>query len=204
MTVSMGRTVAAALVACLVLPAAVGAQKRTTHAADLAIGSAIGNGGPFDYRHMSNARLGVSRRTGRDSAVALFFEGSLNATMHSICGPTGRCVGDYPELVGLGMLIGGLLAPRRNVEFRFGLGGTIYTVTNSPNGRQCASIDPTCGTISTGGTLAFTAVSDVAIFPVKHLGFVVGRQYVIMPGYRVFGDPHTLWMAPLTFGVRVR
>ena len=165
MTPSLGRLATLLLSGGLLLPTQGDAQTRTTFAVDLSRGKATGNGGPYEHRDMTNFRLAVSGRTGRDSAIAFFWEASAAATMHSICKPWGSCPGDYPELVGLGLTLGGLVHPRRNVEFRFGAGGTMYGVTNLNYPVHCPNSYGSCRHTD-NATLALMAQSDVAFFPV--------------------------------------
>ena len=181
-------------VACLVLLLAamtpLRAQKRLSAAVDIGLTDGQGRGGDYDNRTLQGVRFAASARFGVER-VAIFAEGakeSLGSLMGErlTCrvGPTGQCVPTYPFMHGWSTSIGLLLRPRHFLEGRIGVGPAHYVV----RGQE--------GT----GLNAFVGLTDVAVYPVSHVGLAYAIQEIALARYH--GD--RLSVRPFTVALRVR
>jgi hypothetical protein len=176
-------------VAASVSPHGAQAQARTSVSIEAALHAGSGKGGEFFDRDVVGARLGLSVRRWRNPTLGVFAEGSmdwlqLRSGHVTVCylSSRGGCLGEYPEFAGPTAVVG-LVARRMNrLEMRAGLGGAAYAPTNGPR------------------VGAVVSQVDAAVFPIAHIGLVLGARWIVIPRYR--GD--RLSVIPWAFGMRVR
>jgi hypothetical protein len=164
------------------------AQSGPSLSADATIGGGAGRGGEFFDRGIGGARLALSIRGAKVARVAPYTELAMDWLSFglggdAICaiGPRGNCLPRFPALSGPEVTVGAVVRPGARLEVRGGVGGGAYQVANT----------------RVGGVLGQV---DAAVFPVQHVGVVVGGRAVIVPRYR--GD--RLWTLPWAVGLRFR
>jgi len=174
-------------------PERAAAQSRTTIAVDASLGAGLGRGGEFFDRDLRSARIAASLRRSGPTHFGFFGDLAIDApSIHLsdrpiVCYPSGgRCLGSYPELLGL-TVTGGLMAQRTNrIEARLGVGGGAFIA--DPTGLRGTRVG------------AVLSQADVTVFPAPHLGLIAGARWVVVPRYR--GD--RLSILPWAIGLRLR
>ncbi len=169
-------------------PALVAAQRPRSVALDATVGSATGQGGEFKDPWMVGARLAASLRFGRGAHVRYFVELAADGVAlakgnEPYCARSSRggCKSTSPAFTGATAVVGLVSAPTDDLELRGGLGAGAFRADGPRVGAVVAQL-------------------DVAGFPTRHVGVVVGAHQLVVPRYR--GDKLTI--RPWLVGVRVR
>ena len=180
------RTVAVALLAGL---ASTATAQRFSWNADDTVGSGTGRGGEFVDRGLEGGRVAASARFKGAGSVGAFSEVALDLLnlqgghkLSCIAGRTSACLPWYPEFSGPVAVIGAFAQPWSRTELRAGVGGGAYEPGNGPR------------------VGAFVAQVDGAVFPIHHVGLVLGVRHILVPSYRHERLTITPWMV----GLRVR
>ena len=164
------------------------AQNPHHWSADATIGDGVGRGGEYFNNDRGAAHLGVAERMLQAKRLAVYVAAGydwlgLGVGGDAVCviSSRGGCRPRYPDIRGPSVTTGVLVAPWTRVEARVGVGGAAYPVDDTRFGAAVGQF-------------------DAAVFPVDHLGVVLGARFTVVPRYR----HDRLTMNPVLLGLRVR
>ncbi len=170
------------------LPICLGAQARTSFAFDASVNVGVGKGGEFKDDDYGSVRVAASVARGAPKKIGMFAELAVDPLALSdgstlVCLPSSRggCAPPFPSFTAASLLIGAMSSRDRWFEVRAGIGGAIVAEH----------------TTRVGGIVT---QADVGMFPVRHVGLVLGWRAIIIPRFRQ--DKLTLGSAVV--GLRIR
>jgi hypothetical protein len=170
------------------LPVFLGAQARTSFALDASVNLGVGKGGEFKDDDYGSVRVAASVARGVSKKIGMFAELAVDPLALSdgsslVCLPSSRggCAPPFPSFTAASLLIGAMSSRDRWFEVRAGIGGAIAAEHNTRVG-------------------GIVTQADVGLFPMRHLGLVLGWRAIVIPRFR--HDKLTLGSAVV--GLRIR
>jgi hypothetical protein len=163
-------------------------QAQTSFAVDGSVNVGAGKGGEFKNDDLASWRVGASLSRGITKKVGMFGELAVDPTslitgdkLNCVPSSRGGCAPAFPKFSSASLLLGAMSSRDRWFEVRGGVGGAVLASDHTYVG-------------------GIVSQADVGLFPLRHMGLVLGWRAIIVPKFR--HDRLTLGSAVV--GVRIR